>query len=255
VHFGGLGGAARPTGVRDLAVDGDVALAAGGYAYATTIGGDALSSAGEADAVLFRLDLASGGLAVRGGSARRFGGPNGDALRDVVPIGGGAFVVAGQTHGGDLHTWCGGAALPAAWHAVVLRVGPAGACNWVRALATDGGSSWSARSLAVAGDGRVVVGGVFRSLVPCAGADPWPGVDADGFVLALDPADGRATQGARIGAQAEQTVTAVAALGASGEPFVAGSYDQIFDPLLGDPASSDLYVGRLRPMAATVCAD
>lgn len=254
VHFTGLGGPARGTGVRAIAVDGDVALAVGGYAYPATIGGTALTSEGEGDALHVRLDLASNGLAVRSGSARRFGGGNGDLLRDVVSIGGGAFVASGHVHGGDLHERCGGAPLPAAWHAVVLRIGPANACNWALALPTGGANgSWGARSLALAGDGRVVVGGVFRSLVPCPGAEPWLGVDADGFVLALDAVDGRPSHGARIGAQAEQTVTAVAAMASSLEPFVGGSYDQIFDPLLGDPASADLFDGRLRPMSALPC--
>lgn len=255
VHFGGIGGAFRRTGVRGLAIDGDLAMAVGGYAGTLPLATQTFTSEGESDAFLVRLDLAGGGLALRAGSARRFGGPEPDLLRDVASLGGGAFALAGQANAGDIDAYCGGSPLATGWHAVVFRVGPAGNCNWLRALPTDGsGGLWSARSLAIGSDGGLVIGGAFRSLLPCPGVDPWQGVDADGFLLALDPASGRTTHGARIGAAAEHAVTSVATLGPASEPVIAGSYDQIFDPLLPGPASRDLFTGRLRPMPALPCA-
>ena len=255
VHFGGMGGAFRRTGVRGLAIDGDLAMAVGGYAGTLPLATQTFTSKGESDAFLVRLDLAGGGLALRSGSARRFGGTEPDLLRDVVSLGGGYFALAGQANAGDVDAYCGGSPLPAGWHALVLRVGPAGNCNWLRALPTDGtGGLWSARSLAVGSDGGLVVGGAFRSLLPCPGVEPWLGVDADGFVLALDPANGRTTHGVRVGTAAEHAVTSVATLGQASEPVIAGSYDQVFDPLLPAPASRDLFTGRLQPMPALPCA-
>jgi hypothetical protein len=255
LHYGNVGAYYRRTGVRGLAVFEDEVMAVGGFVGNLTLGTTTLTAVGESDAFLVRFDIPDDTLTLRAPSARRFGGEDPDLLREVVSLGEGAFAMAGQIRGGDLDDFCGGSPLPDAWHAVVLRVGAATNCNWSQALHTDGSSAtWSARSLAMAGDGALLLGGVFRTLQPCAETPAWTGVDADGFVLALDPADGRVTHGVRLGAAAEQTVTSVTASGAASSPIAAGSYDQVFDPLLPVPTSSDLFVGRLQPMPALPCA-
>ncbi len=257
VHFGPIGPASPDSGVRGLAVDGPTALAVGAFEGTMTIDGKTLVAAGPdeaTDAFLVRIALGGDTVAFRTDSERRYGGPANDVLRAAVALAGGGFAVAGSADDSDV-AFCPGAPVPAGAHAAVLRIEQDGTCTWLRTWKTDGSSRmWSARSLARAGDGGLVVSGVLRTMTPCTGEAPWSGSDADGFVLRLDPATGVPTHGVHLAGGAEQTATALAAPGAATLPIVAGSYDgNPFDPLLPVTVSRDLFAGGLLPLPALTC--
>jgi len=251
VRFGDLG-PSTGGGVRALATRGLDVLAIGLFTGTLVVGDDTLtSSGGQADGFLLGLDASDDEL-VLSGVAESFGGEGRDIASAAVALNDGAFVVAGETQGGDLGDLCGTANPTDRVNAFVARLTVGGTCEWLRTWETAGPASDGARALAVAPDGGVFVAGPFKTISPCA-TTTWTAVDTDGFVFRLDPTTGAPTHGVQIGGGSEQTATALAPTADDLGAMVGGSYNGYLDPLLPTSTSIDLFFGALRPMSDLRC--
>jgi len=234
-----FGGATAFEYVYGVAVDaaGDVLLA-GAFSGTVGFGGAALASAGGYDAVLVKL---SGGTGAHvwskgfGGTGDDYGygvavDPSGNvaltgAFRNTADFGGGPLASAG---GSDLF---------------LASFTPSGAHRWSRRAGGSGDDA--GRAVAVAGD--LVVTGAFQGTVDF-GAGPLVAAGGGDQFVARYGAAGTLVWARRFGGLGYQYGAAIA-MGASGNPIVAGYFQTAIDLGSGTLGAVGLYDGVVASLA------
>ena len=237
--FGGPG----PDIGYSLAVDpqGNV-LVTGGYQQTVTFGsgGPSLTSAGEYDVFVLKLDAQGNVLWARG-----FGGSAFDVAFSIAVDGEGNAVLAGYIIGTvDMDPGPGSFLLTSAGSsdAFVLKLDPQGQFLWARRF--GGTANDNAEAVAVHADGRVVVAGPYLltgDVGPAPGLPPITSVgNADLFLLEFD-AQGTPLRMIGLGGPGFDSVFDMAVL-PGGEVLLGGSFSftMDFDP---GPGETPLTVG------------
>lgn len=137
--------------------------------------------------------------------------------------------------------------------ALVVKLDPSGAPIWANAYVNDGFAHQIARSVAVDGEGNIIVVGELQETVDFGTGPLDSAGDTDVFVLKLDPA-GATVWAQRYGDGDGQHVTAVATL-PDGAIVLTGDFfgtldlagDGGGDPLVATGDSTDIWLATLEP--------